>query len=304
MRPESNKNYLWVALGIVFGLIGGWLIWATPAEADEEHKVTICHCEPRKGCGSIEIDRHSWDRHKEHGDYEGECKVEPTTTPTEPRFSISIDRPELSCGINYVKWTGDVKRTKDMYVKFIVNGRYPEVFYGDGNWWTGELTLAPTTYKIRAELWARGDGDRLVDSQDGHFTIEECPIEPTPSPEPTPTNAPKQPDNPTSEAGAPACNNTAPVLAPANPLVWRLGGTAIVQWQPTEGNKANIYYYQNQNPDNAHAVRDTENDGYVEISELGGLDWTFGIQQSNDCAGGDTIWVVDGSTNGWVLFTP
>jgi hypothetical protein len=124
-------------------------------------------------------------------------------------------------------------------------------------------------------------------------------------PDTPPTKPPeKPPENPITPAGAPVCTDTAPVLLPANPLVWRKGGTAIVQWQPTEGNRANIYYYQNQDKDNAHAVRDTENDGYVEIHELGGLDWTFGIQQANGCAGGETVWVEDGLTNGWVLFTP
>ena len=217
------------------------------------------------------------------------------------------------CGVNKVKFEGHRDPTKNTYVKFIINGRYPEVFYGNGGWWTGELTLAPTDYKIRAELWGRtvclrdnnGCKDVLLDSQDGKFTIDECEPEPTPTPEPTPNPEPTpQPQPEPSEPGAPQCTATAPVLLPANPLVWRLGGTAIVQWQPTEGDQANIYYYENQNSDNAHAVRDTENDGYVEINELGGLDWTFGIQQANDCAGGETVWVVDGNSNAWVLFTP
>jgi len=125
-----------------------------------------------------------------------------------------------------------------------------------------------------------------------------CEFEPEPEPPVPPTPQPRG----TTEAGAPICQNLVPVLSPANVLVWRRGGTAIVQWQPTEGNRANVYYYENQNRDNAHAVRDTENDGYVEINELSGLDWTFGVQQANDCAGGETVWVVDGNTQGWVLF--
>lgn len=127
---------------------------------------------------------------------------------------------------------------------------------------------------------------------------------PTEVPEPTPTATPSAEIRGTTPAGAPICEDTALVLLPGNPLVWRRNGTAIVQWTPTEGNRANVYYYENQNPENAHAVRDTENDGYVEIGELGGLDWTFGVQQANGCAGGETVWIIDGSTNGWVLFLP
>jgi len=76
-----------------------------------------------------------------------------------------------------------------------------------------------------------------------------------------------------------------------------------VQWQPTQGDRANIYYYENQNPDNAHAVRDTENDGYVEVNGLSNLDWTFEIQQSQGCAGGERVTIVDGAGH-WVLFRP
>ena len=116
------------------------------------------------------------------------------------------------------------------------------------------------------------------------------------------TCVPREPNVPQGPFGAPQCGSTAPILLPANPLVWRRGGTAIVQWQPTAGDRANVYYQEVQNPANAHAVRDTENDGYVEINELGSLDWSFGIQQSQGCAGDGVVWVIDGSTNGWTLF--
>jgi hypothetical protein len=157
-----------------------------------------------------------------------------------------------------------------------------------------------------------GEGTRVHywngDGCDNHAEYEkcyvECEISPTPIPEPTPTDKPKEEPKGTSEAGAPQCTDPRPVLLPANPLVWRRGDTAIVQWQPTEGNTANIYYYENQNPDNEHAVRDTENDGYVVIEGLSNLDWTFGVQQSNGCAGGDIVWIEDGGTSNWYLFTP
>lgn len=134
--------------------------------------------------------------------------------------------------------------------------------------------------------------------------LVECEPEVTPTPTPTPEPTPVVHDNPASNAGAPQCTSTRPVLLPANPLVWRKAGQAIVQWVPTEGEKANVYYREVGNYDNAHAVRDTENDGYVEIGLLGSLDWEFGIQQANDCAGGDVVWIEDGNTAGWTLFLP
>ena len=230
----------------------------------------------------------------------------PSPTPT-PENSISINRSTLECGTNHVAWTGDYfyKWDGDHYVKFWVNGRDSEAKWDEGEWKTHDLTLAPDDYKIRAELWGYWQEEwTLKASQDGHFTIDECEV-PTPSPTPTPTPTPTpQPEEHPSDPSAPQCTATAPVLLPGNPLVWRLGDTAIVQWQPTEGNSVHIYYYQNQDPDNKHAVRDEVNDGYVEIGSLSGLDWTFGIQQANDCAGGEIVWIVDGATDGWVLFTP
>lgn len=125
---------------------------------------------------------------------------------------------------------------------------------------------------------------------------------PTPSPEPTPTPEPEVHRSEPGPAGAPQCGETPPVKPAANVHVYRKGATAIVKWYPTEGNQANIYYYNGDDPNDAHAVRDTANDGYEEINELGGKDWTFGVQQANGCAGGEIVWVVDGNTRGWVLF--
>ena len=127
---------------------------------------------------------------------------------------------------------------------------------------------------------------------------------PTPTPEPTGTPTPPVVHSAPSTTEAPVCTDIAPVILPANPLVWRNGGTAIVQWQPTQGSHANIYYYQNENPENAHALRDVANTGYYVIEELGTLNWTFEIQQANGCAGGERVTIVDGDTNEWMLFTP
>lgn len=131
----------------------------------------------------------------------------------------------------------------------------------------------------------------------------------TPTPEPEVTPAPEQPQIKVEEAPvffAPipdtSCKEISPVKAPANPLVWRSGNDAIVQWQPTEGRTVNIYYYNNHDRNDAHALRDILNNGKVSIGYLGSKDWTFGIQQSNDCAGGSIYWIVDGDTRNWTLF--
>ena len=144
------------------------------------------------------------------------------------------------------------------------------------------------------------DCDREVDVEPTPTPIiDECDqdddcISPIPTASPSATPTPEVTEAPRGETLAEQCSSVAPVLLPANPLVWRRGGDAIVQWIPTEGNKAHVYYYENQNPGNAHAVRDTENDGYVEIGYLGSLDWTFGVQQAQECAGGQIVWIVDG----------
>lgn len=71
---------LFIAFLLIIGWFIAWFIWgrAKNVEAREEHKIAICHCEPRKGCHTIEIDEHAWDTHeRHHGDYKGECKIEP-----------------------------------------------------------------------------------------------------------------------------------------------------------------------------------------------------------------------------------
>lgn len=154
------------------------------------------------------------------------------------------------------------------------------------------------------------------------FKLEE--VEPTPTPTPTPTEEPTPTPTPTEEptptptpeetptptptptpqpegrielttAGAPTCYDPEIMLLPANVLVKRMGDTAIVQWQPTSGDKANIYYQEVGNTGNAHAVRDIPNDGYEAINFLGSLDWEFGVQQTKSCNASGTVWVVDGN---------
>ena len=349
-----KKALIWLAIGLALGFLAGRV---STVIAQNNQRVCFCHNvnnNPHTVCTSNQGEIRGHRNHVNNGnDTRGRCaepSPTPTSTPEEP--AIQINRPELACGVNHVTFNGSWEYPWDgrTEVKFFINGREPEVFTEDHTWRTGELTLAPTDYKIRVELWGYWRGEwTLKASQDGRFTIDECStvrichwneegyealavteqartrhfnahkedkdwvegmdaqceLPPEPTPTPTPTHTPEpQPEEHHSDPSAPQCTATAPVLLPGNPLVWRLGGTAIVQWQPTEGNKAHIYYYQNEDSGNAHALRDIDNNGYAEIHELSGLNWTFGIQQAEDCAGGEIVWIVDGATDGWVLFTP
>jgi len=101
--------------------------------------------------------------------------------------------------------------------------------------------------------------------------------------------------------GANICQGVPFVLLPGNVLVKRAGDSATVQWIPTQGNKAHIYYHEVQNPSNAHAVIETDNDGIETINFLGKKDWTFSVQQLDGCAASGLVSVVDGA--GYKLFS-
>jgi hypothetical protein len=130
--------------------------------------------------------------------------------------------------------------------------------------------------------------------------------------EPTPTDEPEEEENKpegcTGDCSAPApqCSTTNTTKQPENFHVYRKGDDAILKWWATEGNKVNVYWKDPNASEWQHAMQ-TENFGNVEIHGLGTRDWTFGIQQVNDCGGGlitvgKIMEVVDGNTNGWVLF--
>ena len=306
-------------LGFIVGIAVGYAVWGLPSTASADvHKINICHRDEGKPeWKNIEIDEHAWEHpHKDHGDYLGKCE-EPTLTP-EPKLTFLCKAPEEGKANAYISGSEGftpVEVNKGDYLFRVLNG-------GKGDITSYEVKLASNLIYTGGAVLAGGHDFFTVDTAMAGLTIYAQPSgqhgtsstnetlcemlpEPEPSPEPSPTPTPSE--EPKSEVvnnttDAPQCTDTAPTLSSANTLVWRNGGSAIVQWQPTEGDKAHVYYYENQNEGNAHAVRDTENDGYVEINELGALDWTFGVQQVNGCAGGPTVWVVDGDTAGWVLF--
>lgn len=186
-------------------------------------------------------------------------------------------------------------------------------------------TASPTATPKPTPADCDHDGD-LKDKYEG----KECPeVTPTPTPDPcsnpnvdiaelqqdricaSPTPFPSetpQPSLPGTDAGPAFCGDVSTTLLPGNPLVWRNGDQAIVQWVPTDGSQANIYYKQVEQADWQYSVNGIPNNGYFVINGLGTMDITFAIQQTNGgCSGGSidpANTIVDGPTTGWTLFRP
>lgn len=135
---------------------------------------------------------------------------------------------------------------------------------------------------------------------------------PAPEPEPEPTPEPKveeHHDDTTdhnSAGSAPSyCGNGEELKAPENPHVYRQGDVAEVKWIPTAGDKVHIYYKVN-GADGWQFSTTRSNTGSEFIEGLGSLDISFAIQQENGdrCVSPITPTIVDGATDGWVLFRP
>ena len=145
-------------------------------------------------------------------------------------------------------------------------------------------------------------------------TVEPTPeptIEPEPTVQPTPAPtgepAPGKPEGCTQNCGVPACTDTAPEPV-VNPHVYRKGDVALVKWYPKQGDKVNIYWRLNSVGEWQHSIAGSPNDGYEEITGLGNLDWTFGVQSVQGCATDGVISasiiseIIDGAGNHWTLF--
>ena len=194
----------------------------------------------------------------------------PNAGATKPNFEVIPDNCELEC-VNY-EW-----QCPDGYGEFFGNKCVK---------WTHKGPKFKSKVKVCTER---------------ELVCEE------PEPSVTPTPTPTVPENPPiiSDTSNPpiACDAKYVETYPNAAMVKRNGDTAIVQWVPTEGDKVAIYYYQNENPSNSHAVVG-DNDGYEEINYLGSLNWTFEIEQKHDCGGGVREVIVDGDTDEWVEFFP
>lgn len=309
MKGSIWKALLWLLLGLAIGFVIGRLS-PVLATAPEWKDITECSAP----CGTTEGTKTQervtveykdpicpeWYHVQNSGNWNQRCHRDFHWMHPEHKAPIGCPKDYSQSGANCVKETRETREVK-CEAKLIECPPQCDLL---------TYTCEQCGEKPNDEYCGEWKHDWCVKNMDCEYDDDKwnCGCDdPTPTPTPTPTPSPiptEEPKRGTTEASAPQCTNTRPVLLPANPLVWRLGGNAIVQWQPTEGDRANIYYQEVGKPANAHAVRDTENDGYVEIGMLGNLDWTFGIQQAHGCAGGDIIWVADGATNGWVLFRP
>ena len=104
-------------------------------------------------------------------------------------------------------------------------------------------------------------------------------------------------------ASAPQCPNGVPATPPANAHVVRNGSSATVNAHIPEGDRANIYYKENGADGWKHAVRDIVVSGkylsYTINDLVPALGYTFAVQASSGCAGGELVSVVvDPPANG------
>lgn len=146
----------------------------------------------------------------------------------------------------------------------------------------------------------------VKESRSCKVELPACEPDPEPTPEVTPTPEPEQPYTPpvvhgVSEWKPPACPDQNTLLLPYNLHVIRRGPMAEVKWVPTEASEVNLYYKENGQNVWTHAVRDEKNDGFLVVEGLNSkVGYTFGLQQKNGCAGGQTAVavVIDPPANG------
>lgn len=159
-------------------------------------------------------------------------------------------------------------------------------------------------YEEPIDVCSNLEGNQAV-VPDGYLTDGDyCYVPEVPKEEPTPG----LPGNPPTFAGsstdAPGVCSASIPNAPANPLVWRKGGSAIVQWLPDgTANQARIYWRINGQATWMYSLT-TYNSGYVVINDLGANDVTFGVAQFNGCNESRIVTIVDANTEGWVLYQP
>jgi hypothetical protein len=208
---------------------------------------------------------------------------EPTPTPTEEPKQCEVE--SWSCGECAADPADDI-----CYKDFV---SYCGEQYGCG--W---VESCPTN----------GDLKALTDVACSREWVCESSCEPEPTPIPTPQREEKRPEGCTGDCSAPApvCGEPNTTREPINFHVYRKDGEAILRWWATEGNKVHVYWKENTSENWQHSMT-VDNTGYVTVGGLGNGDFTFGIQQVNDCGGGlitvgNILSVVDGGTSRWVLF--
>jgi len=266
-------------------------------QAEAAKKYWICHRQPQKEPVSLYLDWSGayFGHIRKHDDDTWDKCPEPTPTPTPKPTATPTP-------------TATPEPTKPPRP---TPTEEPQPTTRLCHWGEGGYEAIAVTEKERARHEKAHELDKdWVEGMDKY-----CEFEPTPTPEPKPKDPcadgvafvgpycgwspkPYEPQLDHKE-----CANVAPTEVGANFHVYRNGGTAVLKWWATEGDNVNIYYKNPSASGWEHALRNIQNEGYAVINDLGGNDWTFGLQQSNGCAGGKIIEVVDGDTNNWVLFT-
>lgn len=135
-----------------------------------------------------------------------------------------------------------------------------------------------------------------------------CPPEPTPTPEvtPVPEQSVSKPEGCTENCHPAACTEQTPQPV-VNPHIYRKGDCAIVKYWPTS-DKVNIYWRLNSSGGWEHSLADQPATGNHDICGLNSYDYTFGVQSVSGCAADGVVnasnlsVIVDGNTNGWMLF--
>ena len=145
----------------------------------------------------------------------------------------------------------------------------------------------------------------------GYIEVEEeCVPEPTPTETPrvTPTPDPElpfpQPQLGISSGGFAQCQGTAPDKAPANFHVYRNGDQAVARWYyDANVSWKVVVYYGLTGQGDQHSVVFENKPGSGLIEGLGNRDFDFRAVFTDGCLESiSTKAVVDGNTNGWILF--
>jgi hypothetical protein len=344
------KALFWFVLGVFFGLLIGWYLWAKPTIVQAKvDKVNICHSTDgvKYEALSVDDDGH-WKGHDAHEfdylykgttDDKGKpndkewCAKNVPAKPVDLCINIEGNQEVLpenmeadekaycDCitGYHRVKMATlavngyeyfTCSKDKSVVVLGACDGTFKVTIYGGETrrTWRVEGIEKWIDYNESAEFDATTLDTVIEWKHQSHWDVaDESYVTRTPAMEcgggSEPTNGGSTSILINNTTDAPQCTATKPVLEALNFHILRNGDTAIAKWMPTNGNKANIYYKLVTSNSWEHAVRDIENNGYFVINGLGSKDWTFALQQANDCAGGlMSQYVVDGNSSIWVLF--
>ena len=333
-KADSNmKKLVWFFLGVavVLALTYVFLVRSVP-KAEATTKVTICHNNGQSGNWSqIDVDWHAVDGsgnsdHNRSGHQNGRDIIPPGfwdwngrnwDTEGQAIYNNDCKTPKPTGTTGSTGVTGSTGSSGSTGISGPTGATGP-IQCEQNEWSCNDCQTQPSDdicYKDQENYCSEEYGCGWVSNCEETFKEQECSREwvckdtceqpePTPEPTPVPEDRPEGCQGDCS-ASAPVCGEASVTVNPDNFHVFRRGDEAILRWWATAGNKVNIYYRHNDVADWEHSTTQ-DNIGWATIGALGSDDWTFGLQQVNDCSGGvivsDTAVVVDGDTSSWVLF--